>query len=97
MLLAEFGPEHPAFAGHFPGDPMVPGALLLDAALAALAKRCGVPYEALQVRSAKFLTPVRPGETVRLAYAESPAGLDFQLAVAGAAVAAGLVSVVAAR
>jgi len=56
--------DHPAFAGHFPGQPLLPGALLLaevlEAALAvpALAARLG-PRPALA--AAKFLAPVRPG------------------------------------
>jgi 3-hydroxymyristoyl/3-hydroxydecanoyl-(acyl carrier protein) dehydratase len=33
-----FPPGHPVFAGHFPARPIVPGALLLDAALLAIGK-----------------------------------------------------------
>lgn len=61
--------DHPAFAGHFPGQPLLPGVLLLaqvlEAALAvpALATRLG---PAPQVSSAKFLAPVRPGERIEL-------------------------------
>lgn len=56
--------DHPALAGHFPGNPLVPGVLLLDAAWAHVCERrrgvlAGMP-------SVKFLAPVRPGEAVEL-------------------------------
>lgn len=60
----EFAADHPAFEGHFPGAPIVPGVLLLDAALHALEQSGHVVAE---VASAKFLRPVGPGESLALA------------------------------
>jgi 3-hydroxymyristoyl/3-hydroxydecanoyl-(acyl carrier protein) dehydratase len=57
-----FAAAHPAFAGHFPGAPMVPGALLLAAALAAL----GLGGAGTVIASAKFLHPVGPDEEVEV-------------------------------
>ena len=65
---------HPAFAGHFPGRPILPGVVLLDAALHALAARGGMQAGPVQLKSAKFLSPVLPGEALTLHYAESPGG-----------------------
>jgi 3-hydroxymyristoyl/3-hydroxydecanoyl-(acyl carrier protein) dehydratase len=74
--------DHPAYAGHFPGRPILPGVVLLDAALHALAARSGMPVaaEKSQLKSAKFHSPVLPGEPLTLHYAESPGGgLRFDL------------------
>lgn len=65
--------DHPAYAGHFPGRPILPGVVLLDAALHALATRLGMAGAA-QLKSAKFHSPVQPGETLTLHATESPAG-----------------------
>ena len=54
-----FGSDHPALDGHFPDDPIVPGAVLLDEA-ACLARDRGAG-RVTGVRTAKFKTPLRPG------------------------------------
>lgn len=50
-------PQHPAFDGHFPGAPLLPGVVLLDEMLRVLEADGG-----WTLSSAKFLHPVRPGE-----------------------------------
>ena len=57
-------PEHPAFAGHFPGMPVVPGVVLLDAALYAIQCDLGIPAGACRIAAVKFLHPVGPGATL---------------------------------
>ena len=52
--------DHPAFAGHFPGTPIVPGVLLLDETLHAI----GLSTQTCQINSVKFLSPLGPGESV---------------------------------
>jgi len=54
--------EHPAVAGHFPGNPIIPGAVLLDEVIAAATGQFQLPDSGCAVSSAKFLRPVRPGE-----------------------------------
>jgi len=61
--------DHPVFAGHFPGQPLVPGALLLAEVMEAvqrvpaLARRLGANPT---LAAAKFLAPVRPGSTLSI-------------------------------
>ena len=57
---------HPAFDGHFPGNPIVPGVLLLDAAIHALGDSAGSGEGVLRVESAKFVGVVRPGDALAL-------------------------------
>lgn len=65
--------DHPAYAGHFPGLPILPGVVLLDAVLHALATRQGISGSA-QLKSAKFHSPVQPGEALTLHTTASPTG-----------------------
>ncbi len=54
-----FTSDHPALAGHFPGDPIVPGSILLDHAATLAHKRGG--WLVTGVRRARFKAPLRPG------------------------------------
>lgn len=58
--------DHPALPGHFPGRPIVPGVLLLDAVLQALQDAgAGPPARLLR---AKFTRLVMPGMEVEIAF-----------------------------
>ncbi len=74
--LGAWAPEHPAFEGHFPGDPMVPGVLLLDAVVHALCEASQADPGGLRVDSVKFLAVVRPGEALTV---HGEAGGGFSL------------------
>ena len=64
-LSLEISAQHPAFAGHFPGSPIVPGALLLDETVRALCN-AGQQQAPCEIAAAKFVSVVRPGESLSL-------------------------------
>ena len=81
--------EHPAFTGHFPGAPVVPGAVLLDETLRAVQPENG-PRQHWQIGAAKFVKPVRPGEPLTLECERLPSGsLRFAIRSPGGLVASG--------
>jgi 3-hydroxymyristoyl/3-hydroxydecanoyl-(acyl carrier protein) dehydratase len=59
-IADEVSAAHPALAGHFPGNPIVPGALLLARVARAAAAAFGAGVGG--VPAVKFLAPLRPGE-----------------------------------
>ena len=52
--------DHPSLPGHFPGNPIVPGVLLLDAIMASLERATGC--RTVRLQQVKFLSVLRPGE-----------------------------------
>ncbi len=71
---AWFPAGHVGFQGHFPGNPLLPGFLHIELVLDVL--RLGNRAVALaQVRSAKFLHPIRPGEIIDLNVHLEPGGV----------------------
>jgi len=64
MLRIRFAQDHPVFAGHFPGAPIVPGVLLLAEALEQLERAAGTTLACTRILSAKFLRPVGPGQLI---------------------------------
>jgi 3-hydroxyacyl-[acyl-carrier-protein] dehydratase len=82
--------DHPAFAGHFPAFPVLPGALLLDEMLKAIERGRAIDLKAWHISSAKFLEAVRPGETLVLEHeAPAPGLIHFAIRVDERKVAGG--------
>jgi 3-hydroxymyristoyl/3-hydroxydecanoyl-(acyl carrier protein) dehydratase len=87
--------DHPAFAGHFPGQPLLPGALLLSEVLEAVR---GVPAFVARLgaqptlAAAKFLAPVRPGDVLTIKLepeAGASRGVRFEVCCANTVAASG--------
>ncbi len=71
---------HPAFAGHFPGTPIVPGVVLLDEVLHALCGVSGLSVTEWLISSVKFLSPLTPGESASIKYEQLPNGnIKFEI------------------
>jgi 3-hydroxymyristoyl/3-hydroxydecanoyl-(acyl carrier protein) dehydratase len=64
--------DHPVFADHFPGRPLLPGSVLLDFILA----NWGDPVA--RVSSVKFLRPLAPHDVVTLTFTPAPGDLGIR-------------------
>lgn len=65
---------HPAFPGHFPGRPIVPGVVLLDQAILFTESLLGKQVNHWQIGTAKFLGAVGPAETLVFSLRTTPRG-----------------------
>ncbi len=91
-LTLQFAADHPTGAGHFPGNPIIPGALLLAEVLRRIEQAEGVQFASCKVKAAKFLSPARPGDVVEIDYARSASGaIEFECGVAGTKVLSGAI------
>lgn len=79
-LQLNIAADHPAFAGHFPGMPIVPGVMLLDEAAYAIMQASGFDGGTWQITAVKFLSPLLPGEAAVIAY-EAPASGTIRFAI----------------
>jgi 3-hydroxymyristoyl/3-hydroxydecanoyl-(acyl carrier protein) dehydratase len=76
-------PDHPAFAGHFPGMPILPGAALLDEVLFLLERELALDMTQWQLAAAKFLKPVGPGDELALDHARAEDAIAFTVRLGG--------------
>ena len=66
--IVTIGADHPSLAGHFPGHPVVPGVVMLGEIMMAIREMAKEHIEFVGMPSAKFMSPLKPGEplTIRL-------------------------------
>jgi 3-hydroxymyristoyl/3-hydroxydecanoyl-(acyl carrier protein) dehydratase len=79
--------DHPAFTGHFPHQPIVPGVVLLDHAQRAIEASTGSILVGLAV--AKFHSPAVPGEVLTVEFEASAESVRFEIRTASRKVADG--------
>lgn len=85
--------DHPAFAGHFPGTPIVPGVVLLDEVIQAVVADIGVAITQLHISSVKFLSPLKPGEVVIIEHEQLATGtIKFEVIEGARQIVAGTFS-----
>lgn len=72
--------EHPVFRGHFPGNPIVPGVMLLEWVIGEVAGALDRAPASMRVREAKFFTPLAPMQEARLSIelGETRCAFDIQ-------------------
>ena len=84
--------DHPAFAGHFPGRPLLPGVALVAEVLEAAAADRGLK-EAIgaspQIPVVKFLAPVLPGAVLEIAFQVGARSVLFNVTESGRIAASG--------
>lgn len=87
-----FDSAHPALPGHFLGQPLVPGVLLLEQV--ALALRAWRGQRLRRVIEAKFVAPLLPDESAQLQLSDAAADasrIGFRIERDGTLLARGIV------
>ena len=67
--------DHPAFAGHFPGMPILPGVVLLDLAIQFITDASACAPLSCTINSVKFLNPAVPGDLLIFEHSQTENGL----------------------
>jgi len=81
-VMLQVAHDHPAFAGHFPGQPLLPGVSLLAEVLEAVLDEPALSAlvgPAPRIGAAKFLAPVRPGAQLTITLDASLRGVRFEV------------------
>lgn len=82
-------PDHPCLPGHFPGQPLVPGVMLLEYVAKAL--RAWRDQRLTRVLEAKFMVPLHPGEQAELVLDEKAGRVRFEIFRDGQVLSRGLI------
>jgi 3-hydroxyacyl-[acyl-carrier-protein] dehydratase len=79
-----FAVGDPSADGHFPGNPIIPGAVLLREVISAVSSTSTVNAGAYcEIRSAKFHRPVRPGDRVEISWVNEGEEVRFSCLIPG--------------
>lgn len=82
--------EDPCLVGHFPGNPIVPGVVVLERVIEAVAAQSGRRVAGIQ--RCKFAGPLRPGEACAIEWAPQDGALRFVCSGSGGVLARGLLT-----
>ena len=83
MLSLSIPSNHPSFPGHFPGNPILPGVLLLQRVMAYAQSQTNILLTQCVLLNVKFLASVAPGNTLKFMLSEStPSSFMFAVYIA---------------
>jgi 3-hydroxymyristoyl/3-hydroxydecanoyl-(acyl carrier protein) dehydratase len=85
----------PSFDGHFPGAPVLPGAVLMALVLRAIAQRAEWNQRVgptPTIQQVKFLAAVGPGQTLHIRLDDTPSSIAFSVRCGATPVARGAMS-----
>lgn len=82
-------PDHPAIPGHFPGNPVVPGVVILDMVRRAAEPALPAGLRINRLPRAKFVAPLLPGQQVDIDLQQHGARLEFLVSRNGQLIAQG--------
>jgi 3-hydroxymyristoyl/3-hydroxydecanoyl-(acyl carrier protein) dehydratase len=78
---------HPSLPGHFPGNPVVPGVVLLDCVAQALERDGGATFA--RIRAVKFHAPLLPLQDAELSIEREDMRARFRIARDGQPILSG--------
>ena len=82
--------EHPAYAGHFPERPMLPGVVVLERVIEEAERQSGCSLRTLELPWVKFLAPLVPGDRASIDLRNESGTLHFEVRREGRRVAQGV-------
>lgn len=85
--------DHPALPGHFPGHPVVPGVVLLEAVIRALPRHTGSALRVTGFPAVKFLAPLQPQRAFEIGFsAKRPGQAQFDIIADGEKLVSGTIN-----
>lgn len=66
MITLDIPLDHASFPGHFPGNPILPGVLLLERVMSCVQGQLTSPLQKYTLYNVKFLAAVSPGDQLSL-------------------------------
>jgi 3-hydroxyacyl-[acyl-carrier-protein] dehydratase len=70
MIKLDIPPDHASFPGHFPGNPILPGVLLLARVMSCVPSQITSSLQKYTLYNVKFLAAVSPGDQLSLALSD---------------------------
>ena len=96
-MTMEIPAEHPAFAGHFPGRPLLPGVVLLEYVTLAAEQLLGRPLRLVKLPWVKFQAPLEPGDVASIRLRCEGETLHFEVRRGALRIARGVFEIAADR